>query len=405
MLGKGGMGTVYLGEHTLIGSRVAVKFLHPHLVGERTLVERFVAEATAVNQIRHENIVSIFDLSYLPPDRWYLVMEYLEGQPLSALVGAPMSPEVSVPILFQACDALQAAHAANVVHRDLKPENVFLVRRGPDEHFVKLVDFGIAKLGVSNTEQGKGLTAAGLVVGTPEYMSPEQWMGDNIDGRSDLYGLGILAYLMATGRLPFRESTPLAYYTAHRDKQPEPPRRYNPALSEAYEAVILKALAKRPEDRFQVAFEMREALRRAVGTATPAPLGRTPTPSPARPSPSPAPLAAPVPPPPLPARISGPGFAERTLAIADLSRAGLFVRADPPLPELMCRVKLALLHPQRAVELEADVVRHIDAAQAKAWNLPGPGFAVQFVGVQPALRQALTRMVEGRPLEAEGPPP
>jgi serine/threonine-protein kinase len=237
MLGKGGMGTVYLGEHAIIGSKVAIKFLHPHLVGEKTLIERFFAEATSVNLIGHENIVSIFDLSMMPPNRWYLVMEYLEGVPLSTLAGTPMAPEQAVPILSQACDALQAAHAANVVHRDLKPENVFLVRRGGSNHFVKLVDFGIAKLEAQNKSK-PGVTAAGLVVGTPEYMSPEQWVGEEIDGRADLYALGVIAYLLATAGCPSTSPRRWPTTTRPREKVPEPPRSAVPTLPEAYEAVI-----------------------------------------------------------------------------------------------------------------------------------------------------------------------
>lgn len=421
MLGKGGMGTVYLGEHAIIGSKVAIKFLHPHLVGEKTLIERFFAEATSVNLIGHENIVSIFDLSMLPPNRWYLVMEYLEGVPLSTLAGTPMPPELAVPILAQACDALQAAHAANVIHRDLKPENVFLVRRGGTNQFVKLVDFGIAKLGAQASNK-PGVTAAGLVVGTPEYMSPEQWVGEDIDGRADLYALGVIAYLLATGRLPFYESSPLAYYTAHREKVPEPPRRSVPTLPEAYEAVILRALAKRREDRYQTAFEMREALRHSVEVPlerqhTPFP-GRLPTPippAPVAPEPTPAPplpvtapeapiarQVTPAPPstPRLEASYAAPG-GPRGFTCADLSKAGLFVPVPPPHPALFSRIKLTLKHPRRAVELMADVVRYVDAAQAKSWNLPGEGFAVQFAQLTPALRDVLARLVEGRDLEAE----
>jgi serine/threonine-protein kinase len=309
-----------------------------------------------------------------------------------------MAPEVSVPILCQACDALQAAHAADVVHRDLKPENIFLVKRGGTDHFVKLVDFGIAKLGV--TRSG-GLTAAGLVVGTPEYMAPEQWMGEDIDGRADLYALGIIAYLLATGRLPFREATPLAYFSAHKDKQPEPPRKINPSLPAAYEAVILKALAKRPEDRFQVAFEMREALRQAIGLPSPTP--RQPTPGPSTPPSARAPSQPTTPVTSLPAKVSAPGFPERTLTATGISRAGLFFQAEPPLPALFARVKLALMHPQRTLELTGEVVREVDATQAQAWNLPGSGFAVQFVALTPDLRSSLARLVDGRPLET--PPP
>ncbi|HZX42108.1 MAG TPA: serine/threonine-protein kinase, partial [Myxococcaceae bacterium] len=190
-IGHGGMGSVYLGEQTLIGSKVAVKVLHEHLASDASLVQRFYAEARAVNLIGHPNIVNIFDMNVVPPRRYYLIMEYLEGEPLSAAPAGPMPPERALPILVQVCQALQAAHARGVVHRDLKPENVFLCRRdGPP--FVKILDFGIAKLFGGETQEGQ--THAGWIVGTPEYMAPEQGAGEALDGRADLYALGVIAY-------------------------------------------------------------------------------------------------------------------------------------------------------------------------------------------------------------------
>jgi serine/threonine-protein kinase len=395
MLGKGGMGTVYLGEHLIIGSRVAVKFLHAHLAADRGLVERFFAEAKAANLIGHENIVNIFDLNLLPPNRYYLVMEYLEGKPLTSMVGTPLDAPVFVPILSQICDALQAAHTAGVVHRDLKPENVFLVRRDSSDRFVKIVDFGIAKLG----EVAAGITAAGLVVGTPEYMAPEQWVSSDIDGRADLYALGIIAYALATGALPFHESVPLAYYVAHREKIPEPPRRRNPDLPETVEKVILKALAKNADDRFQSAREFKAALE--------ASLQRPVSSGVERPSAAPA-VERPVPPPQpsptrltsaLEAKVSWAGLSEpKRLATADLSRGGVFLCADPPLPPLKSAVKLVLLQSGGELACDAEVVRHVSQAQAKAWGM-SPGFAVQFTGASPALRKAIDCILGGRPIE------
>ncbi|RKH33326.1 serine/threonine-protein kinase, partial [Corallococcus llansteffanensis] len=171
-VGRGGMGSVYLGEHESIGSRVAVKVLHEHLARYPELVQRFHAEARAVNLIGHENIVSIFDLNAAAP-RPYLIMEYLEGAPLSAWVGTPLSAAAVVPMLSQVCDALEAAHARGIVHRDLKPDNIFLVKRGRGMPFVKVLDFGIAKLLDASMPE----TLAGIIVGTPEYMAPEQSLG------------------------------------------------------------------------------------------------------------------------------------------------------------------------------------------------------------------------------------
>jgi serine/threonine protein kinase len=165
IIGRGGMGTVYLGEHTIIGSRVAIKVLQERLASDESLVSRFYAEARAVNLIGHENIVNIFDMNVVPPSGYYLVMEYLDGQPLNYLLTDAVKVGVAVPILVQVCDALQAAHDAGIVHRDLKPENIFLIKRKNVANFVKVLDFGLAKL--LETERTNHQTAAGLIVGTP----------------------------------------------------------------------------------------------------------------------------------------------------------------------------------------------------------------------------------------------
>ena len=194
LLGTGGMGSVYSG----IGSRVAIKFLHEHLSSNADLVQRFYAEARAVNVIGHANLVSIFDMNVLPPNRYNLVMEYLEGNSLESQVGGSMPMMRAVPILVQVCDALDQAHELGVVHRDLKPENLMLVKRGRQEDFVKILDFGIAKL---QSTMSNRKTATGVIIGTPDYMAPEQASGDNIDGRTDQYSLGVIAYELATAAL------------------------------------------------------------------------------------------------------------------------------------------------------------------------------------------------------------
>ncbi|HZI12893.1 MAG TPA: serine/threonine-protein kinase, partial [Myxococcus sp.] len=258
-LGRGGMGAVYLGEHVSIGSRVAVKVLHEHLARYPELVQRFHAEARAVNLIGHENIVSIFDLNAAPP-RPYLIMEYLDGAPLSAWVGTPLPAAAVVAVLAQVCDALQAAHARGIVHRDLKPDNIFLVRRGRGTPFVKVLDFGIAKLRDAHMPQ----THAGIIVGTPEYMAPEQSLGRRVDGRADLYALGVIAYQLVTGRLPFTEEGLTAQLVAHQMRPPPPPRSVHPGVPPAVERVILHALAKAPEDRYPDTLALKAALQAAL---------------------------------------------------------------------------------------------------------------------------------------------
>lgn len=258
-LGSGATGSVFLACHPLIGSKVAVKFLHPRLCSNPQLVAQFQDEARAVNVVGHPNIISIFDMGVSPPSDLYLVMEYLEGRPLSSLRG-PVPASVAVPILAQVCDALEAAHRVGVVHRDVKPDNVFLLRRGRS-NFVKLLDFGAAQLRRAPRRGGVG--ESGLVMGSPPYMPPEQWLGGPIDGRTDVYALGVTAYLLATGRLPFEtRCVPLAQiFRRHRDELPPPPAQVNPGVPRALSEAIVRALAKRPEDRFSSAGELGAALR------------------------------------------------------------------------------------------------------------------------------------------------
>lgn len=256
-LGLGGMGTVYLGEQAAIGSKVAIKVLHEHLATNPSLVQRFYAEARATNLIGHEHIVSIIDLSVLPPNRYYFIMEYLEGRALNELL-RPMPPAQVVHIITQACDALQAAHTHGVVHRDLKPENMILIRRGRNEQFLKILDFGIAKLFA--TELAGQKTMAGMIMGTPEFMAPEQTTGEPVDGRTDLYALGIIAYELATGRLPFTGANLADLLVAQRIQAAVPPYVINPVVPLGLSDAIMKAMAKTPDDRWQSADEFREAL-------------------------------------------------------------------------------------------------------------------------------------------------
>ena len=266
LLGRGGMGSVYLARQPAIGAQVAIKFLHPRFSADRGVVERFFNEARAVNLIGHENILKILDFSVTPEGRYYFVMELLEGKPLSALLGEKKEPQplsLTGPILLQCCRALQAAHGRGIVHRDLKPDNVFLVQQMGRKNFVKLLDFGIAKLEEAEGANARpGPTAVGTVIGTPEYMSPEQAAGRTaeVGRRSDIYSLGIVMYQLACGRVPFSGASTAQTLVAQMETPPPPPRSLVPAIPEAFEAVILKALAKRREDRFQSMQDLHGAL-------------------------------------------------------------------------------------------------------------------------------------------------
>ena len=251
LLGKGGMGAVYLARHPGIGSQVAVKFLHPRFAGDRAHVERFFNEARAVNLIGHENIVKTLDFNVTPDGLYYFVMEYLDGRPL---MSGPVPLSVSGPILLQVCRALQAAHERQIVHRDLKPDNIFLVNALGRANFVKIVDFGIAKLLIEAS--GPGLTEAGALIGTPEYMSPEQAAGHvaEVGRRSDIYSLGVVMYQLHSGRVPFRGATTAETLVAQMQSAP-PPLDDSP-----YARIVLKALAKEKKDRWQSMAELHDAI-------------------------------------------------------------------------------------------------------------------------------------------------
>jgi tRNA A-37 threonylcarbamoyl transferase component Bud32 len=263
LLGEGGMGAVYLAEHPAIGSRVAIKFLHRQFAADKRIVERFYNEARAVNVIGHDNILKILDLDVTADGRPYIVMEYLHGRLLQDLVDPrrPLPLEVAGPILLQVCEALQAAHDRRIVHRDLKPGNVHLTVHRGRKNVVKLVDFGIARVD-DGAGASAGKTRTGLVLGTPAYMSPEQARGrsERIDGRSDVYSLGCMMFQMATGSVPFPEAGFGEVVVGHLQLPPPRPRKLAKGIPEAYEAVILRCLEKRPEDRYQSMREVHGAL-------------------------------------------------------------------------------------------------------------------------------------------------
>ena len=262
-LGKGGMGAVYMGVHPGIGSRVAIKFLHPQYAHDEKIVDRFYNEARAVNVIGHDNILKILDLNVTEDNRHYFVMEFLQGRAVQSLlkqnVAIPL--EVTGPILIQCCEALEAAHRKGIVHRDLKPDNVYLISMKGKKNFVKVVDFGIARV-TDDSGESTGKTQTGMVMGTPAYMSPEQGSGQSskIDGRSDIYSLGCMMYQMATGRLPFPGSNFGEVLMGHLQQRPPPLRELKPETPEAYEDIVLKCLEKRQEDRYQSMHELKEAI-------------------------------------------------------------------------------------------------------------------------------------------------
>ncbi len=249
-LGHGAFGTVYKGVHPQIGKVAAVKVLSRRFSVDPEMVSRFKAEARAVNQIRHKHIIDIFSFGTLDDGRLYYVMEYLEGEPLDALLDrvGNLSIGDALPILRAIGKALDAAHAKGIAHRDLKAENIFLGRDSEGALFPKLLDFGIAKL-MAPEDGLKHKTRTGAPIGTPYYMSPEQCRGKDVDHRTDLYAFGVLAYRMLTGQYPFDADDYMSILMKQLNDEPQPPSTHLPDLPSSVDSVILSLLAKEPADR------------------------------------------------------------------------------------------------------------------------------------------------------------
>lgn len=263
-VGEGSMGIVYRALNPLIGKTVAIKVLKPEVASQPGQMERLLAEARTVNAIKHRGIIDIFGYGQLPDGRHYLVMEYLEGQRLDALIRAqaPLPLSEAIPLLEEILSALEAAHAARVIHRDLKPSNIFLVKppRGP--WYLKILDFGLAKQ--AETASGSASpTRQDLIVGTPDYMSPEQAHGERVGPFTDLYALGVLAFQLLTGKLPFSAKTPMEMILQHQGQPAPRPSSLNPAIPPLVDNLLLRLLAKSPSARPSSAAEVLEVLGRA----------------------------------------------------------------------------------------------------------------------------------------------
>ncbi len=255
VLGEGGMGKVYLAEQKMGTAlrKVAIKTLHPELSGDPQLVARFHRECETVIELHHPNTVKFYDFGELEDKTLFIVMEHIEGGDLSHRLrdhGA-LSPQLADKLLVQICGSLHEAHERGVVHRDLKPENVLLTTRGGQSDFVKVLDFGIAKRSEAEDESTAKLTKQGMVLGTPPYMSPEQFSGQTLDLRSDIYSLGVMTYEMVTGVLPFEARTPWEWATKHLTVQPTPIESHpaGATLPENKRHAIMRALSKTPGER------------------------------------------------------------------------------------------------------------------------------------------------------------
>src|SRR4051794_2543375 len=343
------MGAVYLAEHPLIGKRVALKVIHRELAGNREVVSRFFQEARAVNKIGNEHIVEIHDFGVTPGGDHFYIMEYLEGRTLASALTHEKALDVmrSLHIGAQIASALAAAHASGIIHRDLKPDNIMLMARLGEQDFVKVLDFGLAKM---FSAENAVKTAAGVLLGTPQYMSPEACESKrDIDHRTDIYALGVLLFQMMTGSLPFEGETMGEVLVKQVTMLPPAPRAMNPAIPPSVEQILLRCLAKPVDARFATMLDLREALldpeaylrgsppiARARSVTSALALGEARTAmlpaAPPAPSPSNAPTALAL---PVPAAV--PAALQRTR----LATANLLLPAPGPPPGAAARTVIA----------------------------------------------------------------
>jgi eukaryotic-like serine/threonine-protein kinase len=274
-IGRGAMGVVYEAEHIQLKKRIAIKILRAELSRNQDVVQRFEREAVAAARIDHPGVVTASDFGELPDGAFYLVLEFVEGETLGALIRREgrLSPARALHIAIQINAALIAAHEAGIIHRDLKPDNVMLARTSDPEDFVKVLDFGIAKLADEATESNPGITSAGTVFGTPEYMAPEQARGDQVDARADLYALGMLLYEMLKGTSAFRQRDVMAILTSQMLDAPPPlPDDIPERVAELVFTLLAKEPSERPKDALTLAADLVDLAREE---GFPLPLPRT----------------------------------------------------------------------------------------------------------------------------------
>jgi hypothetical protein len=277
LIARGGMGKVYRAEQSPLGRVVALKVLNPTYSGDHDpeFHKRFFLEASMTAKLRHPNTVMVFDYGRTEDNIYYMAMEYLEGHTLHRAIrqAGHFSEERTAHVARQICRSLREAHSVGVVHRDLKPANIYLLEHGDEPDFVKVLDFGLVK-NVADKD-GEELTKAGLFMGSPKYMAPEQIQGGTVDARTDVYALGVIMYEMIAGKVPFDQANNMQLLMAHVNDEPPPIRKTNPAakLSTSMEETIARAMSKSPQDRFRSMDEVLAALKRLGPSPAPEPSG------------------------------------------------------------------------------------------------------------------------------------
>ena len=364
-IGEGGMGVVYKGRQVSIDRIVAIKMLNPHMAKDPNWVKRFNNEAMACSRLQHPNTIRMFDFGQTSEGRLFMAMEFLDGQSLREAIaaGAPMAGVRVLKILIQCCASLGEAHNFGIIHRDIKPDNVFLLNMAGSPDFVKVLDFSVAKLLESDAMK----TQAGVVFGTPQYMSPEQGRGVPLDARSDIYALGILAFEMLTGRPPFSDENPMNVLQMHM-RQPVPALPAN--VPPAVQRLVMRTLEKEASRRFQSATEMMQECQKtfaelgaeAAGIALPQ--GLTPG-APAGPPPA-APPQAEIPIPRRKTAVPGEGYYAPRPAPAAAPAA-----SDPAPAAHEQKTMMAEAPLEEIARLRAKM--QADAAAAQHGNTPPPG--------------------------------
>lgn len=347
VLGQGAMGCVVAATHLELGEKRAIKLMLPAGFDNEQARQRFRLEARAAASLRSPHVVTVHDVGELPNGTRYIVMEYLEGQDLGAVMRRRKILPVAEAIGYtlDVCDALAEAHGKGIVHRDLKPANLFLTRGHQNELLVKVVDFGIAKVQPSTDDEASPLTATAAVMGTPPFMSPEQVQASrNVDARSDLWSLGVILYYLVTGHRPFNGEMPMIFVSIV-SAEPRPPEEINPDIPPALSAVILRCLRKNPSDRYSSASELASALQSIARTLTQA-----------RPLPAPGSEGGTM---PLPAGAAGPFVTETDIRRAARCRAPMRL-ADGTSVDI-ATLKMAANDGPATMPLETESVRSKDS--------------------------------------------